>query len=63
MNCRFVNDLMGMHCVDENYDSSENADDYDGKFGIWNYIKQTNANLNSQEGELMVKKLHMRIQL
>ena len=61
MRCRFVNDLMGMHCVDENYDSSEKVDDYDGRFGIWKYIKQTNAIWDSQKGEFVVKKVAIQL--
>ena len=43
-----MHDFIGMHCVDDNYDSSEdNVDEYD------TYIDWES---HSQEGEITVKK-------
>ena len=47
MRCRYMHDFIGMHCVDENYDSSEDSDEYD-TYEDWES--------HSQEGEITVKK-------
>ena len=47
MRCRYMHDYIDMHCVDEDYDSSEDSDEYD-TYEDWES--------HSQEGEITVIK-------
>ena len=56
MRCRFSHGFIGMHCVDENYDSSE-----DCEYDTWDSTVEVSggchSHLHSQEGKIRVRKV------
>ena len=71
MRCRYMHDYTSMRCVDENYDSSEDSDEYDTLDSTttdepfpdstteanW---EATFTESHSQVSEITVKKLHKK---
>ena len=53
MRCRYMHEYTDMRCVDENYDSSEDSDEYD----TWDSTAEVSWESHSQEGEITVKKV------
>ena len=48
MRCRYMHEYTDMRCVDENYDSSEDSDEYD----TWDSTAEVSWESHSQEGEI-----------
>ena len=44
-----MHDFIGMHCVDENYDSSE-----DQEYDTWDSTVEVSSESHSQEGKITV---------
>ena len=61
MNCRYLNKLGGMFCVDESFDSLEDSDEYSiTDYSIFNSTTDSPDgeyfNGDSQEGKITVRK-------
>ena len=55
MNCRYVNKWEDMVCVDESFDSSEDADEYSIPYSV-DSPEGEYLNEDSQEGKITVRK-------